>query len=83
MSKKPVRLEVKLQKGQFPSDKSNEILINKFLKLCSKESLMQMLYEKSAYTKRFDKPSVVKRQKRLQHRRNAQKANNKKMADNL
>jgi len=75
MSKKPVYLEVKPQKGQQPSLELNESLINKFLKACSKESLLQELYEKSAYTRRFDKPSVLERQRQLRYRRNAQKAN--------
>lgn len=83
MSKKGILLETKLHKGQHPSVDNNESLINRFLKMCTKEGLMQELYEKSSYTKRFDKPSVVKRQKKLLHRRNAQKANNKKMSDNL
>lgn len=83
MSKKPVYLEVKPHKNQQPSLEGNESLINRFLKVCSKEGLMQLIYEKSAYTKRYDKPSIVKRQKKLLHRRNAQKANSKKMADNL
>jgi hypothetical protein len=83
MSKRAIHLEVKAKEANLPVDKSNEILINRFLKACSKESLLQMLYEKSSYTKRFTKKSVVERQKRLQYRRNAQKATSKKMSDNL
>lgn len=83
MSKRAVHLEVKPHRGQQPSLEMNEVLINKFLKLCSKESLLQTLYEKSSYTKRYDKPSVVERQKRLLYRRNAQRANSKNKSDNL
>ena len=75
MSKRPVNLETKLPKGLQPSLENNELLINRFLKACSKESLMQFLYEKSAYTKRFDKPSVLERQRAMQYKRSAQKAN--------
>lgn len=81
MSKRPVYLEVKPQKNQQPSLELNEVLINKFLKACSKESLLQELYERSAYTKRFDKPSVLERQRQLRYKRNAQKANLEKMRD--
>lgn len=81
MSKRPVRLETRLPKGQQPSLENNEALINRFLKACSKESLLQYLYESSVYTKRFDKFSVLERQRRLQYKRNARKANADKMQD--
>jgi hypothetical protein len=81
MSKRPVRLEIKLPKGQQPSLENNEGLINRFLKACSKESLLQYLYESSVYTSRFDKPSVLERQRQLQYKRNAKKANAEKMKD--
>lgn len=81
MSKRPVRLETKLPKGQVPSLESNESLINRFLKACSKESLMQYLYENSVYTRRFDKPSVLERQRQLRYKRNARKANAEKLQD--
>ena len=81
MSKRPVRLETRLPKGQQPSLENNETLINRFLKACSKESLLQYLYEHSVYTSRFDKPSVVERQRRLEYKRNARKANTEKMKD--
>lgn len=81
MSKRPVRLETKLPKGQAPSLENNENLINRFLKACSKESLMQYLYEYSIYTKRFDKPSALERKRKLQYKRNARKANADKMND--
>ncbi len=81
MSKRPVRLETKLPKGQQPSLENNESLINRFLKACSKESLMQYLYEYSVYTRRFDKPSVLERQRQLKYKRNARKANIEKMKD--
>lgn len=81
MSKRPVRLETKLPKGQQPSLENNEGLINRFLKACSKESLMQYLYEYSVYTRRFDKPSVLERRRKLEYKRNARKANAEKMQD--
>lgn len=81
MSKRPVHLEVKLPKGLHPSLENNELLINKFLKACSKESLTQYLYDNCSYTKRFDKPSVLERQRQLKYKHNAQKANNDMQAD--
>ena len=75
MSKRPVNLETKLPKGLQPSLENNELLINKFLKACSKESLTQYLYDYSSYNKRFDKPSVLERQRQMKYKRNAQKAN--------
>jgi hypothetical protein len=81
MSKRPVNLETKLPKGLHPSLENNELIINRFLKACSKESLVQYLYDFSAYTKRFDKPSVLERQRKLKYKRNAQKANLDFLAD--
>lgn len=75
MSKRPVNLETKLPKGLVPSLENNELLINRFLKACSKESLVQYLYDNSAYTKRFDKESVLERQRQLKYKRNARLAN--------
>jgi len=75
MSKRPVNLETRLPKGLQPSIENNELIINRFLKACSKESLTQYLYDNCSYTKRFDKPSVLERQRKLQYKRNAQKAN--------
>lgn len=75
MSKRPIHLETKLPKGLQPSLENNELLINRFLKTCSKESLTQYLYEYSAYTKRYDKPSVLERRRQLKYKRNAQIAN--------
>lgn len=75
MSKRPIHLETKLPRGLQPSLENNELLINKFLKACSKESLTQYLYEYSAYTKRHDKPSVLERRRQLKYKRNAQIAN--------
>lgn len=72
---RPVSLEVKLPKGQQPTSQTNESLINRFLKACSKQSLLRYLYENSAYTKRFDKPSVLERKRQLLYKRNARKAN--------
>ena len=74
MAKRPIQLEIKLPKGQQPSLENNEGLINRFLKACSKESLTQYLYEYSAYTRRFDKPGVLERKRRMQYKRNAQRA---------
>lgn len=75
MSKRPVNLETRLPKGLQPSLENNELLINRFLKACSKESLVQYLYEYSSYTKRFDKASVLERQRQLKYKRNARLAN--------
>ena len=75
MSKRPVNLETKLPKGMQPSLENNELLINRFLKACSKESLTQYLYDYSAYNRRFDKPSVLERQRQLKYKRNARLAN--------
>ncbi len=81
MSKRPVNLETRLPKGLQPSLENNELLINRFLKACSKESLTQYLYDNCSYTKRFDKSSVLERQRKLQYKRNAIKANQLVMAD--
>lgn len=70
-----VLLEVRLPPNTKPSAESTEILIKKFLKECSKESLVQYLYDECAYTRRFVKPSVKERLKRSKYRRNAQKHN--------
>lgn len=86
MSKRPINLETKLPKNLQPSLENNELLINRFLKACSKESLVQYLYDYSAYTRRFDKPSVLERQRQLKYKRNAKIANlqaSKDQEDNL
>lgn len=70
-----VNLEVKLPHYTKPTDETNEQLIKKFLKECSKESLLQYLAEKSTYSRRYVKRSVVKRQKRLKAKHNAVKHN--------
>lgn len=70
-----VNIEVKLPPHVIPTDETTDILIKKFLKACSKESIVQYMYENCAYTRRFTKKSVVERQKRLKYRRNAQKHN--------
>jgi hypothetical protein len=75
MSKRPINLETKLPRGLQPSLENNELLINKFLKSCSKESLVQYLYDNSSYTKRFTKSSILERQRQLKYKRNAQIAN--------
>ncbi len=75
MSKRPINLETKLPKGLQPSLENNELIINRFLKACSKESLVQYLYEYSSYNKRYDKPSVLERRRQLQYKRNARLAN--------
>ena len=81
MSKRPINLETKLPKGLQPSLENNELIINRFLKACSKESLVQYLYDYSSYTKRFDKESVLERQRKMKYKRNAQKANLEAMSD--
>lgn len=81
MSKRPINLETKLPKGLQPSLENNELLINRFLKACSKESLVQYLYDYSSYTRRFDKQCVLERQRKMKYKRNAQKANLEAMAD--
>ncbi len=68
-------LEVKLPPHVKPTDETNDQLIKKFLKECSKESLLQYLAEKSAYTRRFEKRSDVERARRLHYKRNAKKHN--------
>jgi ribosomal protein S21 len=68
-----VNLEVKLPSHVRPSDEATEALIKKFLKECSKESLVQDLAEKSAWTRRFTKKSIKIREKKMRYKRNAQK----------
>ena len=68
-------LEVKLPPHVKPTDETSDQLIKKFLKECSKESLLQFLAEKSAYTRRFEKKSVITRQKKLKYKRNAKRHN--------
>jgi lysyl-tRNA synthetase class II len=70
-----VLLEVKLPPNTKPSAEATEMLIKRFLKECSKESLVQYLYDECAYTRRFTKPSIKERLKRSKYRRNAQKHN--------
>ena len=70
-----VLLEVKLPPGVTPSAESTDFLIKKFLKECSKESLVQYLYEECAYTRRFTKKSVKERLLRSKYKRNAKKHN--------
>ena len=70
-----VLLEVKLPPGVHPSSESTEMLIKKFLKECSKDSLVQYLYENCSYTRRFEKKSVTERLKRNGYKKNARKQN--------
>ncbi len=70
-----VHLEVKLPGHVIPTAETTDILIKKFLKACSKESIVQYMYENCAYTRRFTKKCVLERQKRSKYRRNAQKHN--------
>ncbi len=70
-----VLLEVKLPPGVNPTADTNEMLIRKFLKECSKESLVQYLYEECAYTRRFTKKSVKERLLRSKYKRNAKNYN--------
>ena len=78
-----VNLEVKLPPHVKPTDETNDQLIKKFLKECSKESLSQYLAEKSAWTRRFEKKSVVDRQKKLKYARNAKKYNEELNSDTV
>ena len=66
-------LEVKLPPHVKPTDETNDQLIKKFLKECSKESLLQYLAEKSAHSRRFEKRSDAERARRLHYKRNAKK----------
>lgn len=68
-----VNLEVKLPPHVRPTDETSDQLIKKFLKECSKESIVQYMYENSAWTRRFTKRSVTERMKRSKYRKNAQK----------
>lgn len=76
-------LEVKLPPGVNPSSESTEMLIKKFLKECSKESLVQYLYENCAYTKRFVKKSVKERLKRNKYKKNARNHNEELNGDKV
>jgi len=70
-----VHIEVKLPSHVTPTAETTDILIKKFLKACSKESIVQYMYENCSYTRRFTKKSILERQKRAKYRRNAQKHN--------
>jgi hypothetical protein len=70
-----VNLEVKLPPHVRPTDETTDALIRKFVKECSKESLMQHIYEKSAWTRRFVKRSDEERARRLKYKRTAKKNN--------
>ena len=70
-----VNLEVKLPPHVRPTDETSDQLIKRFLKECSKESLLQYLAEESRWTRRFTKKSVINRQKRLRYKSNARKHN--------
>ena len=74
-------LEVKLPPHVKPTDETNDQLIKKFLKECSKESLLQYLAEKSAYTRRFTKKSILIREKKLRYKQNAKKYNDELNGD--
>lgn len=66
-------LSVELPPGVRPSAESTEMLIKKFLKECSKDSLVHYLFENSAMSRRFTKKSIKERQKRLNRLRNSKK----------
>jgi hypothetical protein len=70
-----VNLEVRLPSYTKPTDETSEALIKKFLKECSKESLVQYLYDNSAWTRRFTKKSIKMREKALNRARNSKKYN--------
>jgi hypothetical protein len=66
-------LSVALPPGVRPSAESTEMLIKKFLKECSKDSLVHYLFENSAMSRRFTKKSIKMRQKRLSRLRNSKR----------
>ena len=68
-----VNLEVKLPSHVRPTEETTDQLIKKFLKECSKESLVQYMYENCAWSRRYTKKSVKEREKRLRYKRNARK----------
>jgi hypothetical protein len=68
-------LSVSLPPGVRPSAESTENLIKRFLKECSKDSLVYYLYENSAMSRRFTKKSIKERQKRINRLRNSKKYN--------
>jgi hypothetical protein len=70
-----VNLEVRLPAYTKPTEETTEALIKKFLKECSKESLVQYLYDNSAWTRRFTKKSIKEREKKLSRERNSKKYN--------
>lgn len=76
-----VNLEVKLPPHVKPTNETNEQLIKKFLKECSKESLQQYFAEKCSYSRRFTKKSIIVREKKMRYKRNARKHNNELNGD--
>jgi len=76
-------LEVKLPPHVKPTNETNEQLIKKFLKECSKDSLLQFLFEKSAYSRRFTKKSIITREKKMRRLRNSKKHNDELNNDAL
>jgi hypothetical protein len=76
-------LEVKLPPHVKPTDEASEALIKKFLKECSKESLVQYLFDNSAWTRRFTKKSIKTRAKKLLRTRNSKKYNEEINGDKI
>jgi hypothetical protein len=76
-------LEVKLPPHVKPTDETNDQLIKKFLKECSKDSLLQFLFEKSAYSRRFTKKSILVREKKMRRLRNSKKYNEELNNDSI
>ena len=76
-------LEVKLPPHVKPTDETTDQLIKKFLKECSKESLLQFLAEKSAFSRRFTKKSILVREKKMRRLRNSKKHNDELNNDSL
>jgi len=76
-----VNLEVKLPPHVRPTDETSEQLIKKFLKECSKDSLLQFLADNSAFSRRFTKKSIITREKKLRYKRNAKKYNDELNGD--
>jgi ribosomal protein S21 len=66
----PTNLEVTLPANLRPAVENNELLIRKFLKACSKENMLKEISEKNYHCKRYEKPSVQRRARKLKYRKN-------------
>lgn len=80
MAKGPAHLEVR--RKEIPEKTAREItemLISKFIKKTSKENLLKFLYEKSAKTRRYTKPSKLEKDRRQKAKRIAKRNNLEEM----